>query len=103
MTTVLAAYRAHVSLDDVLLIYLVAVLAITLVGGLWPAVLAAAAASLLINWYFTPPLHTFTIDAPQNLVALLLFITVAVTVSSVVHLAARRASLAGQAEVLAAA
>ena len=102
MTSVLAAHRVHVSLDDVLLLYLVAVLAITLVGGFWPAVLAAVAASLLINWYFTPPLHTFTIEAPQNLVALLLFIAVAVTVSSVVHLAARRAALAGEAEVLAA-
>ncbi|MGN6472453.1 MAG: sensor histidine kinase, partial [Mycobacteriales bacterium] len=102
MTVLLAANRSHVSLDDVLLLYLVTVLAITLVGGFWPAVLAAVAASLIINWYFTPPLHTFTVDAPQNLVALLLFITVAVTVSSVVHLAARRAALAGQAEVLAA-
>lgn len=102
MTAILAAIRAHVSLDDVLLLYLVAVLAITLVGGFWPAVLAAVAASVIINWYFTPPLHTFTIDAPQNLVALLLFITVAVSVSSVVHLAARRATLAGDAEVLAA-
>jgi two-component system, OmpR family, sensor histidine kinase KdpD len=35
--------------------------------------------------------HTFTIAAPQNMLDLLLFVTVAVTVSSVVHLAARRA------------
>lgn len=102
MTIVLTANRTHLSLDDVLLMYLVTVLAITLVGGFWPAVVAAVAASLLVNWYFTPPLHTFTVDAPQNLVALLLFITVAVCVSSVVHLSARRAALAGQAEVLAA-
>lgn len=102
VTVVLTAYREHLSLDDVILLYLVTVLTITLVGGFWPAVGAAVAASLIINWYFTPPLHTFTVDAPQNLVALLLFITVAVTVSSVVHLSARRATLAGQAEVLAA-
>ncbi|HVV77768.1 MAG TPA: DUF4118 domain-containing protein [Mycobacteriales bacterium] len=102
MTVVLSANRQHLSLDDVLLLYLVTVLAITMVGGFWPALLAAIAASLIVNWFFTPPLHTFTIDAPQNLFALLLFVTVAVTVSSVVHLAARRAALAGQAEVLAA-
>ena len=53
--------------------------------------LAAVVASLLLNWFFTPPVHTFTIEDPQNMLALLLFITVAVTVSSVVHLAARRA------------
>src|SRR5260370_6663319 len=73
------------------MIYLVAVVAVAVVGGFWPAVLAAVAASLLLNWYFTPPVHTFTIAAPQNMLDLLLFVTVAVTVSSVVHLAARRA------------
>jgi len=45
---------------------------------------------LLLNWYFTKPLHTFTIAEPRNLLALVLFVTVAVAVSSVVHLAARR-------------
>jgi two-component system sensor histidine kinase KdpD len=91
LTVALAAARQRLSLDDDLLIYLVAVVAVAVVGGFWPAVLAAVAASSLLNWYFTPPLHTFTIEQPQNLLALLLFVTVAVTVSSVVHLAARRA------------
>jgi two-component system sensor histidine kinase KdpD len=94
LTATLAAVRAHLSLDDDLLLYLAVVLAITLVGGFWPAVAGAVAASLLVNWYFTPPLHNWTIDSPQNLFALLLFIIVTVTVSSVVHLAARRAALA---------
>ena len=62
-----------------------------MVGGFWPAVLGAVTASLLLNWYFTKPLHTLTIAEPRSLLALLLFVTVAVTVSSVVHLAARRA------------
>jgi two-component system sensor histidine kinase KdpD len=86
----------NLNLADDLLIYLVAVVAIAVVGGFWPAVLAAVTASLLLNWYFTPPLHTFTIEEPKNLLALLLFVTVAVTVSSVVHLAARRASQASR-------
>jgi two-component system sensor histidine kinase KdpD len=45
-----------------------------------------------VNWFFTEPLHTLTIDAPQNLLALLLFVSVAITVSSVVHLGASRAA-----------
>jgi two-component system, OmpR family, sensor histidine kinase KdpD len=96
LTAALALGRRHLSLDDDLLIYLVAVVAVAIAGGFWPAVLAAVAASLLLNWFFTPPLHTFTIDKPQNLLALLLFVTVAVTVSSVVHLAARRAGQAAR-------
>ena len=88
----LAAKHSHsLSLDDDLLIFLVCVVGVAVVGGFWPAVLAAVTASLLLNWYFTPPVHTFTIADPQNMLALLLFITVAVSVSSVVHLAARRA------------
>jgi two-component system, OmpR family, sensor histidine kinase KdpD len=66
------------------------VVAATVVGGFWPGVFAAVAACLLLNWYFTEPVHTFTIAEPRNLLALVLFVTVAVAVSSVVHLAARR-------------
>ena len=91
LTAALVAGRAHLNLADDLLLYLVAVVAIAVVGGFWPAVLGAVTASLLLNWYFTEPLHTLTVAEPRNLLALMLFVTVAVTVSSVVHLAARRA------------
>ena len=97
LTVVLAAARAHLNLANFVLVYLVAVVAITVIGGFWPAVLAAVAASLLLNWYFTVPIHTFTIAQPRELLALLLFVTVAVAVSSVVHLAARRAVQAARA------
>jgi two-component system, OmpR family, sensor histidine kinase KdpD len=97
LTVVLAAGREHLNLADDLLVYLVAVVTITVLGGFWPAVLAAVAASLLLNWYFTEPIHTFTIAQPRELLALLLFVTVAVAVSSVVHLAARRALQAARA------
>src|SRR5580692_1671711 len=91
LTAALVAGQNKLSLADDLLVYLVAVVAVAVVGGFWPAVLAAVTSSLLLNWYFTRPVHTLTIADPQNLLALMLFITVAVTVSSVVHLAAHRA------------
>jgi two-component system, OmpR family, sensor histidine kinase KdpD len=91
LTAVLVAAQHGLSLADDLLIYLVAVVAVAVVGGFWPAVLAAVTSSLLLNWYFTRPVHTLTIADPQNLLALLLFVTVAVTVSSVVHVSAHRA------------
>ena len=94
LTMLLVALRPHLDLANDLLVYLVAVVAVAIVGGFWPAVLAAITASLLLNWYFTRPLHTLTIAEPRNMLALLLFVTVAVTVSSVVHLAARRQVLA---------
>ena len=96
LTAVLAALRPHLALVDDLLLYLLAVIAVTILGGFWPAVLAAVAAGLLLNWYFTPPEHTWTIEAPANILALLLFVTVAVTVSSIVHISARRSTLAAE-------
>jgi two-component system sensor histidine kinase KdpD len=90
LTAVLDVLQPHLNLSDDLLIYLVTVVAVTVVGGFWPAVVAAVGACLLLNWFFTAPLHTFTIAEPRNLLALVLFVTVAVAVSSVVHLAARR-------------
>jgi two-component system, OmpR family, sensor histidine kinase KdpD len=92
LTLLLNAVQSDLNLSDDLLIYLVAVVAVTVVGGFWPAVVAAVGACLLLNWFFTQPLHTFTIAEPRNLLALVLFVTVAVAVSSVVHLAARRES-----------
>jgi two-component system sensor histidine kinase KdpD len=94
LTLCLAAVRPHLVFADDLLVYLAAVMGVTLMGGFLPAVAAAIASCLLLNWYFTPPVHTWTIDSPQNILALVLFVAVAVTVSSVVHLAARRSALA---------
>ena len=91
LTVLLVSAQDHLNFADDLLVFLLAVVTVTVIGGFWPAVLAAVAACLLLNWYLTPPLHTFTIGEPRNLLALVLFVTVAVAVSSVVHLAARLA------------
>jgi two-component system, OmpR family, sensor histidine kinase KdpD len=96
LTLALSGLQHDLNLADDLLIYLLAVVAVAVVGGFGPAVLAAAAASLCLNWFFTPPVHTLTIEEPRNLLALLLFILVAMSVSSVVHVAARRATLAAR-------
>ncbi len=96
LTAALAAARPHLALVDDLLFYLIVVIAVTIIGGFWPAVAAAVAAGLLLNWFFTPPEHTWTIEAPANILALLLFVTIAVTVSSIVHVSARRSALAAE-------
>lgn len=102
LTAALVPLTPALALVDDLLCYLLAVVAIALVGGLVPAVCSAAASSLLLNWFFTPPLHHWSIDAPQNLLALVLFVLAALAVGAVVHVAARRATAAAQTEALAA-
>ncbi|MFC7494346.1 MULTISPECIES: DUF4118 domain-containing protein [unclassified Nocardioides] len=76
---------------DVLLFLAVTVL-VALVGGMLPALVAALGGFLLMNWFFTPPLNRFTVSEPANLVALVVFVAVAIGVASVVDRASRRAS-----------
>jgi two-component system sensor histidine kinase KdpD len=53
---------------------------------------AAISGFLLVNWYFTPPLYTFTIGEGENILALAVFLATAAIVSGFVSLAARRAA-----------
>ena len=92
LTWVLWLLHGGVGLQTILLVYLFLVVGIAIVGGLLPALGAALAAFLIVNWFFTPPLYTFTIASLQNIVALVVFLTVAATVSIFVALASRRAA-----------
>jgi two-component system sensor histidine kinase KdpD len=96
LTAVLAALPDPPLVNDILL-FLAAVVGVALIGGLWPALLAAVAGSMLLNWFFTPPYGRFAIAAPQNLVALSIFVVVAVAVSWVVDTAARTTRQAARA------
>jgi two-component system sensor histidine kinase KdpD len=80
-----------------ILLFLAAVVGVALIGGLWPALLAAVAGSLLLNWYFIPPVGRFTIAEADSIVALAIFVVVALAVSWVVDQAARRTRQAAQA------
>ncbi|MEV4414920.1 DUF4118 domain-containing protein [Catellatospora sp. NPDC049609] len=93
----LYAPRGRLSLTSDILLVLAFVIAVALVGGLWPALLAAVAGSLLLNFFFAPPVHTFTIANRENVLALAVFVLVAVAVSAVVDLAARRTREAARA------
>jgi two-component system sensor histidine kinase KdpD len=97
LTLLLASRRDQLNLTTDVLVFLVAVIAVALVGGLVPAVLEAIAASLLLNFYFTPPLHKFTIAETNNVLALIVFVVVALVVSFLVDDAARRTKQAARA------
>ncbi|GID97843.1 DUF4118 domain-containing protein [Amorphoplanes digitatis] len=85
------------TLTNDILLFLAAVVGVALIGGLWPALLAAVGGSLLLNWFFTPPTGRFTIAEGANLLALIIFVVVAVAVSWVVDTAARTTRRAAQA------
>jgi two-component system sensor histidine kinase KdpD len=97
LTVLLAVLRNDLNLTSDVLLYLTAVVLVALTGGFAPAVLAAIAGSLLLNYYFTPPIHQWTIAEANNAFALGVFVAVAILVSSVVDLAARRTKQAARA------
>jgi two-component system, OmpR family, sensor histidine kinase KdpD len=73
-------------LENIDLVFLIAVVAVAVRYGLAPSIVASVAASLCYNFFFLPPLYTFTIAAPTNVAAFLFFMLVAVLIS---NLAAR--------------
>ncbi|HEY2506065.1 MAG TPA: DUF4118 domain-containing protein [Streptosporangiaceae bacterium] len=97
ITVALDSLRGDVNLTTDMLIFLTGVIAVALVGGFIPAVLAAIAGSVLLNFFFTPPVHQFTIAQVNNVVALIIFVVVGLVVSSVVDTAARRTKQAARA------
>ena len=96
-TLTLAVFRSDINLTSDVLTFLIGVILVALTGGFIPALLEAVAGSLLLNWFFTPPLHQFTIADANNAWAIGVFIIVAVLVSSVVDIAARRTQQAARA------
>jgi two-component system sensor histidine kinase KdpD len=91
-----AGLRGELSLGSDLLLFLLAVVIVSLVGGFYPAFLTAIAASVLLNYYFVPPIHQLTISQPENVLALVVFLVIASLVSRVVDAAARRTSEAAR-------
>jgi two-component system sensor histidine kinase KdpD len=87
-----------------MLLFLAVVVAAALLGGLFPALASAALGSLLLNYFYTPPLHRWTVADPRNIVAIVVFVGVGISVASVVDLAARRtqqaARLRAESEIL---
>ncbi|MBC2908337.1 DUF4118 domain-containing protein, partial [Streptomyces cupreus] len=104
LTLLLTNVDTDLGLTNNMLLFLTLTVAAALLGGLLPALASALVGSLLLNWFFTPPVHRITIADPKNILALAIFVAVAVSVASVVDLAARRthqaARLRAESEIL---
>jgi len=90
LTALLAPTSPTLSLASVALLYLVPVLAAAAVGGVWPALAAAVAADLLVNFFFIPPFHTFVVESRDHVIVLVVYVLVAAAVSVAVDVAARQ-------------
>jgi len=74
--------QGYFGVTNVGLVFLIAILGSAVLYGLWPALLASVFAVLAFNFFFLPPLYTFTIAAPENVIVLITFAVVALIASN---------------------
>jgi len=92
VTAILAPFHEHLRNTPVALAFLLVVLFVASGWGRRPAFLASVVAMLCFNFFFLPPVYTFTIADPQNWVALTAFFITAITAGQLWELARRRAA-----------
>ena len=76
------AVQPVIGLENVDLVFMTAVVAVAVRFGLWPSLVAVLTATLCYNFFFIPPLYTFTVADPANVAALIFFTIVALLVSN---------------------
>lgn len=97
VTALLVSLRSQESVIGDVLIYQLFVILVALLGGRWPALLAAVISGVFLDFYFIQPYYTVSIAHPLHVIALLLYIVNALIVSFLVDLAARRLQEANRA------
>jgi two-component system, OmpR family, sensor histidine kinase KdpD len=84
LTGIMFAFRAQLGVLNVLLLYLLLTFFLALSGGLWPAVLSAILGFLAFDFFFIPPFHTLDVAAPDHVLALFVYLGVAVVTARLV-------------------
>jgi len=77
------AIQPWLGIENVDLVFLTAVVGVAVRYGLLPSLVASVVASLCYNFFFLPPIYTFTITDPTNVAAFFFFIVMAIIVSNV--------------------
>lgn len=97
LTWLLLAMRRPESITGEVLSYQLLVVVVALIGGLPPAVFAAVLSGITLDFLFVAPQFTIAVEHPLHVLALLLYVVIAVLVSLIVDQAARRARAASRA------
>ncbi|QLY29911.1 sensor histidine kinase [Nocardia huaxiensis] len=71
-------------------LFFIGVIAVSLFGGVAPAALSALLSGVLLNWFFTEPRYSLTIDQLDNFLTIVVLLMVAVAVAALVDVAAKR-------------
>ncbi|HEV2757685.1 MAG TPA: ATP-binding protein [Actinomycetota bacterium] len=97
--TLLAVPENHPDTTVVAVLYVLTVVVAARVGGALAGLGASVASSLALNFFFTPPLHTFAIAAAEDLVALFVFLATSTVVGALLSSAVEAKAKAEQREL----
>ncbi len=84
LTAVMLPFRDRLDVLDVLLLYLLLTVVVALAGGLWPGVIGAVLGFLALNFFFVPPYLTLSVEAIDHVLALVVYLGVAITTAQLV-------------------
>lgn len=96
--TLLAVLRTDVSTTTAALAYVLAVTAAAAIGGLAAGLAASVISFLALNFFFTPPFHTFNVTKPEDIIAVIVFLLVSITVGTLISTALAQRTRAEQRE-----
>ncbi len=99
VTVAIGVLKSFVPVLSLGVLYVFAVLPVAVVFGLTYAGAVSVASMLAFNWFFLPPVHTFTLSDSRNWFALAVYLVTAIVVSELAARARRRAVDAEQREV----
>ncbi|MEA2642151.1 MAG: two-component system, OmpR family, sensor histidine kinase KdpD [Chloroflexota bacterium] len=84
----LAGRFGHIS--NISNLYVIGIALLASRRGLYPAVLASLLAFLAFDWFFIPPVHTFTVNDPSEYVALATLLATSMIIGQLLTIAHRR-------------
>jgi two-component system sensor histidine kinase KdpD len=84
LTAAMLPFREQLGVLNVHLLYLLLTFILALSGGLWPAVLSAVLGFLAFDFFFIPPYLTLTIGSPDHVLALFVYLGVAIITARLV-------------------
>jgi signal transduction histidine kinase len=100
-TLVMYPLKQVAPVNNLLVVYLLGVIVVASIWGLWLTVATAAASVLAFDFFHTPPLYTITLNTPEDHTAVSAFLVVGLMTSTLAGLARSRAALAEQRNQLA--
>jgi two-component system, OmpR family, sensor histidine kinase KdpD len=78
LVTLLASLEQHIPSTTAAMLYVLVVVLASAIGGPAAGVAASGLSFLALNFFFTSPLHTFVVNKPEDLIALVVFLVVSV-------------------------